>query len=116
MLAVLEGREVRVIDHHDPAEVARWVEQLLVPRVIKERAWGSLAKGEEVSVSTVFLGMNVASIGGREPLWFETMVFGGGHDGWQQRHRNYEEAEKGHDSAVSMVEYALYALKEVSST
>lgn len=55
-----------------------------------------------VRVSTVFLGMdhNFGSDG--PPLLFETMIFGGPHDGYQVRYPTWDEAERGHEEAVSM--------------
>lgn len=48
-----------------------------------------------VAVSTVFLGIDHNYFGG-EPLIFETMVFGGKHDGAQSRYSTYDEALRGH--------------------
>jgi hypothetical protein len=53
-------------------------------------------------VSTVFLGVNHRH-GEGPPLIFESMVFGGEHDGEQRRYSTWEEAEKGHAELVSMV-------------
>lgn len=46
-------------------------------------------------VSTVFLQLDHAYDGGK-PLVFETMVFGGPHDGDQERYSTWDEAEAGH--------------------
>jgi hypothetical protein len=56
----------------------------------------------EVSVSTVFLGINHNYYGG-PPLLFETMVFGGEHDQDIWRYASWEEAEAGHEEAVTLV-------------
>jgi hypothetical protein len=58
-----------------------------------------------VRVSTVFLGIDhrfqhKAGDGG--PLVFETMIFGGVHDGYQERYVSWREAEAGHRQAVLM--------------
>ena len=58
--------------------------------------------GEDVSVSTVFLYMDHSFTGGT-PLLFETMIFGGLHDGHQERYTNWECAERGHEEACKMV-------------
>lgn len=50
-------------------------------------------------VSTVFLGINHGFTGTRE-LWFETMVFGGPHDGQQDRYETYDQAVEGHKQVV----------------
>jgi hypothetical protein len=54
-----------------------------------------------VQVSTVFLGLDHAW-GGGEPILFETMIFGGKEDGFQQRYHTWEEAEVGHEEAVEL--------------
>ena len=53
-------------------------------------------------VSTVFLGTDL-SFGREAPQWFETMIFGGKHDGWCDRYATWAEAEAGHAEAVKMV-------------
>ena len=55
-----------------------------------------------VSVSTVFLGMD-HSFGGGTPVLFETMIFGGEHDQYQERYCTWDEAEKGHQIACELV-------------
>ena len=52
-------------------------------------------ENEGVQVSTVFLGSN-HNWGDGPPLLFETMIFGGKHDGDQERYSTREEAEAGH--------------------
>ena len=52
-----------------------------------------------VKVSTVFLGLD-HNFGDGEPVLYETMVFGGKHDGFDERYSTLEEAEKGHKEAV----------------
>lgn len=56
----------------------------------------------DARVSTVFLGMD-HSFGGGLPLLFETMIFGGKHDGYQERYHTWAEAEAGHDVACGIV-------------
>lgn len=53
----------------------------------------------DVSVSTVWLGLDHGWSGG-EPLIFETMIFGGDHDGWMQRYSSEEAAMRGHLQVV----------------
>jgi len=48
-----------------------------------------------VKVSTVFLGMD-HQWGNGPPLLFETMVFGGEHDGMMDRYTTWDEAVEGH--------------------
>ena len=53
-------------------------------------------------ISTVFLGLN-HNCGDGPPILFETMVFGGEFDGYQDRYSTWEEAEEGHKKAVDLV-------------
>ena len=48
-----------------------------------------------VRISTVFLGIDHDFRGG-PPLLFETMIFGGKHDQYQERYSTWEDAEDGH--------------------
>ena len=57
----------------------------------------------DVRVSTVFLGLD-HSWGDGPPLLFETMIFEGPHDGYQERYSTWEQAEEGHKRAVKMVQ------------
>lgn len=54
-------------------------------------------------VSTVFLGMNHRHGGGGTPILFETMIFGGEHDGYCERCSTWEEAESEHQKAIELV-------------
>ena len=56
-----------------------------------------------VDVSTVFLGLD-HSFGHGAPLLWETMIFGGPHDGEQWRYSTYDEAVVGHASAVALAD------------
>lgn len=64
-------------------------------RVVKDKI------GDAV-VSTCFLGIDHGF--GGEPLWFETMIFGGEYDGWSDRYTTVEQAYTGHNAAVRMVQ------------
>lgn len=57
-----------------------------------------------VHVSTVFLGLDHGfhPTDGGTPILFETMIFGGEHDQYQERYATWEEAEEGHKRAVAM--------------
>lgn len=56
-----------------------------------------------VDISTVFLGMD-HSYGDRGPaVLFETMIFGGAHDGWQRRCSTWDEATILHKHALALV-------------
>ena len=62
----------------------------------------------DVSVSTVFLGLDHA-FGGGPPLLFETMVFGGPLDQEQVRYATWDEADAGHVRLCALVRQALSA-------
>jgi len=57
----------------------------------------------DVTVSTVFLVFDHAWGAGRRPLLFETMVFGGEHDEFQERCCTWDEALEMHERACVMV-------------
>lgn len=56
----------------------------------------------ECRVSTVFLGSDY-SLNGGPPLIFETMVFGGPHDGEIDRYSTWDEANAGHAEMVARI-------------
>ncbi len=53
-------------------------------------------------VSTVFLGLD-QSWNSDVPILFETMIFGGEHDEYQDHYATWEEAEIGHEKAIEMI-------------
>lgn len=57
----------------------------------------------KVRISTVFLGLdhNYSQMG--PPILFETMIFGGKHDEYQERYATWDEAVEGHNKAVKLV-------------
>lgn len=60
----------------------------------------------DVRVSTVFLGLDYSSGVGPKQL-YETMVFGGWHDQYQERYATRSDAEAGHREIVKMVKNTL---------
>ena len=93
ILYILEGKEPKPVD--DASEWGRWF----------EKADRHVAKTElrnRVIVSTVFLGLD-HSFGGGIPILFETMIFGGKHNHYQERYATWEEAEAGHLRAIKLV-------------
>lgn len=58
-----------------------------------------------VEISTVFLALDhrYDQRNGGSPLLWETMIFGGEHDGYQQRYSTYESTANGHITAVKLV-------------
>jgi hypothetical protein len=59
--------------------------------------------GQDISVSTVFLHIDHAWESDEEPILFETLVFGGQHDGYMQRYSTWEQAEEGHKQVCYMI-------------
>jgi hypothetical protein len=82
---ILIGREVVA----EPDQ-ARWASFLESDRSIARTG------NENITVSTVFLGLDHNFSGRGPPLVFETMILGGPHDGAQRRYATYDEAEAGH--------------------
>ena len=71
-------------------EAFRWVEQTKI--------------GEDVRVSTIFLGLDHNYTMKGPPILWETMVFGGKHHHYQQRcSGSMEQAEAMHRDVVKMV-------------
>ena len=88
---ILEGHTPKLID-----DFIKWAEWFVKAdrKVVK-------TKIGEVEVSTVFLGLD-HSFGGGTPLLFETMIFGGKHNHYQERYATWEGAEAGHRRAVKI--------------
>lgn len=57
----------------------------------------------DVRISTVFLGIDHRFGDDGPPLIFETMIFGGAHDQYQTRASTWDEAEKQHAEAMTLV-------------
>lgn len=75
-------------------DIERWGKWFEVgERVIDKTTVG------DAEVSTVFLGLD-HSFNGGVPILFETMIFGGKHDSYQERYATKELAQKGHDTIV----------------
>lgn len=90
-MAILKDKEV--IPTKDQLE---WGKNFALPDRI-------LAKTEigDACVSTVFLGINHGTE--NNPLWFETMIFGGACDKYCDRYATYDEAIKGHEKVKAML-------------
>ena len=56
----------------------------------------------DVQISTVFLGIDHSWDNGT-PVLFETMVFGGNHDQYQERCSTWKQAEDMHERACALV-------------
>jgi hypothetical protein len=86
----------KVIPVDDLFEWGRWLEEHQDERMVDKTTIG------KARVSTVFLGLD-HSFGMGPPLLFETMVFGGKHDGDMERYSTWEEAKAGHKKMVKLV-------------
>lgn len=62
----------------------------------------ALIEKDGIRVSTVFLGIDHGFGEGYAPVLFETMIFGGKEDEYQERYCTWEEAEAGHAKAVRL--------------
>jgi len=74
---------------------ARWFEANDDRRVVAQDEVGA------VLVSTIFLGVDYSWGPGRPLLW-ETMIFGGAHDQYQERYASRAEAVAGHARARAL--------------
>tara|TARA_R110000868_G_scaffold15894_5_gene72024 strand:- start:1441 stop:1746 length:306 start_codon:yes stop_codon:yes gene_type:complete len=80
-------------------EYHAWEERNEIRRIVKQENIG------DIKISTVFLGLDHAYDG--EPLLWETMVFGGEHDQFQERYSSYEDAVIGHKETVALVKVSI---------
>lgn len=59
--------------------------------------------GDDVRVSTMFLGLD-HSWNSKTPVLWETMIFGGENDqSYQERYASYEQALEGHQTAINFI-------------
>ncbi len=95
---ILEGKAPKLVE--DVIEWAEWFETA-------DCHVASTKLKNGVRVSTVFLGLDRNFSLEGEPILFETMLFGGKHDQYQERYSTWEEAEEGHKKALAKVEELL---------
>jgi hypothetical protein len=57
---------------------------------------------DDIFISTVFLGLDHAWQSDIPVLW-ETMIFGGEHDQYQDRYTSVEDALEGHQTALNLI-------------
>jgi hypothetical protein len=93
---ILVGHEPKRCD--DLLEWGRWFEKA-------ERHVAEDYLPGDVHVSTVFLGLD-HRWGEGPPLLFETMIFGGPNNEYQERYSTWAEAEIGHAKAVTLAKEA----------
>ena len=95
---ILESDEVRAVDLLTWAE---WFEHHLEERIVTRTV-----VQPEITVSTVFLGLDHSFSEIGPPILFETMVFGGLLDQEQLRYTTIAEARAGHFAMVERVKRA----------
>ena len=80
-------------------DASKWMHENLERKVVKQDYIG------DIWVSTVFLGMdhNLPWVNKENPVLWETMIFGGDHDQYQERYTSYEDALEGHQTALNLV-------------
>lgn len=91
-----------ILDHEGQPQVCedlyawgRWMEN-------GDRHVALTKLGEDVRVSTVFLGLDHSFSDEGEPVLWETMIFGGEHDQYQKRYTSEADALDGHNWAVTL--------------
>ena len=97
--------------HKPVLESAKWMEDNPKRKTVGYDELTDL-NGDEVRVSTVFLGLDHAYGGGKPILW-ETMIFGGENDqAYQERYASYEQAIEGHQKAINFIKKGNYGNTE----
>ena len=88
------------IPEPDLLKWAKWYE-VDKNRIVKQEMVG------DVRVSTVFLSIDSLPLdsAGKPVLW-ETMIFGGEHDDYQERYTSLSAAKAGHKKALKLVKNA----------
>lgn len=77
-------------------EAADWMENNPERKAVKQENIG------DIFISTVFLGLDHAWNSDVPVLW-ETMIFGGEHDQYQERYTSHEDALEGHELALTLI-------------
>ena len=71
---------------------------------------------KDIWVSTVFLGLDHNLFGVGEPVLWETMIFGGSEDMYQERATTKEEALEHHNVAVALAQKGLNREEALTKT
>ena len=91
-----------ILDGHTPVATEDALAWSAMFSDLEKRVVGHDELPNGVRVSTVFIGMPLGTsfmVG--PPLLFESMIFGGPEDGYQDRCATWEEAERMHAAAVT---------------
>jgi len=91
--AILKDKKVIMID-----DLLTWTKAFETIDVVVKKD-----KINGIKISTVFLGLNHSFDDNCPDLWFETMIFGGKHDQYQDRYETWDQAEIGHQKAIDLV-------------
>lgn len=79
-------------------EATQWLDDNDHRRTVKRDEFGNIL------VSTVFLGLDHALLrDDNTPVLWETMIFGGEHDQYQERYTSHKDALKGHEKALTLI-------------
>jgi len=83
----------------DVVTAGRWMDNNPNRKIVKQED-----VSDDVQVSTVFLGLDHCFHWEKDktPVLWETMIFGGEQDQYQERYTSYEDALKGHKVAVQI--------------
>ena len=92
------------------------------PNLERRREWFARHKNRLVRrsyitkdiYSTAILGIDYNHSGRGAPVLWETMVFGGPHDGYQRRYSSRAAAFKGHASAIALTKHGLSHISTIS--
>jgi hypothetical protein len=90
---ILDGHKVVAVGFF---EWGTWLEAHRKERIVAKTMIG------DAEVSTVFIGLD-HGFGEGPPLIFESLIFGGVHDGEMDRYSTWEDAEAGHAKLVAML-------------
>jgi len=77
-------------------DCGKWLEENPERKAVKQEHI------DDIFISTVFLGLDHAWNSDIPVLW-ETMIFGGDHDQYQERYDSYEDALEGHQTALNLL-------------
>jgi hypothetical protein len=75
---------------------SEWIEDNPEKKAVKQEHIG------DIFISTVFLGLD-HSWNSDIPVLWETMIFGGEHDQYQDRYTSHEDALEGHKLALTLI-------------
>lgn len=83
------------------ADALEWAEGMQDQKDQRRVGW-DYDNDREITVSTTFLGLEHGHDDDGRPLLFETMIFGGTHNDYQERYATWERAERGHAYACDL--------------